>query len=222
MKDIPCKPLGTYRHPNFKDVSGQRFGRLVAETYKGRTPLNISVWRCRCDCGSYSDVKAGNLQSGGTKSCGCFSVEKRTRHGMHGTPEYEIWKAMWQRCTNPKNKNFKTYEGRKPPESWREFSQFIKDMGRRPSDLHSIERVDNDAPYGPGNCKWELTQLQASNTKANRWLEHEGVRQTLSKWATHLGVVPATLRERLSKWPKDKALTTFKLKAGERHDKTNI
>ena len=222
MKDILCKPLGTYRHPNFNDITGQRFGRLVAVKYKGQTARNVSVWVFLCDCGKYTDAKAANVKHGTTKSCGCFGTEKKTTHGLSGTPEYEVWTAMWQRCTNPRNKNFDTYKDRAPPESWRNFSVFIADMGQRPDTGYSIERVNNDKPYGPDNCKWMLTSKQANNTKANRRLEFAGETLTLSEWAKRLGICNATLRERLAKWPRGTALTKSKLEQGERHDKTNV
>ena len=208
MATINCTDFkSNYRHPNFIDKSGFRFGRLTVQTCKGKSAEGKVVWSCLCDCGNLTDVVTGNLTSGSTSSCGCVAKELKTKHGLHGTPEYLIWVAMWKRCTNEKDKDYVGYKNRRPPEVWRDFSIFIKDMGRRPSPLHSIERVDNDAPYGPDNCIWGLTALQAKNTKANRWLEHDGKRMTITDWARYLQICPATLRERLEKWSLDRALS---------------
>lgn len=121
--------------------------------------------------------------------------------------EYESWRSMWSRCTNKNNINYKYYKSRTPPESWRSFQQFLLDVGPRPSSKHSLDRVDNEKPYGPDNTVWALPAAQHRNTRANRWIEFGGERMILADWAIRLGLNKQTLRERLDKWPLSKALT---------------
>ncbi len=211
MATIECTPFsGKYRHPNFKDLTGERFGRLTVAKLKGKSERGTSVWICLCDCGIKTDAGVGNLRSGNVQSCGCLETDAKTTHGMRGTPEYEVWKAMWQRCTNPRNKNHATYKDRTPPESWRDFAAFIADIGMRPAPGYSLERIDNTKPYGPGNTAWIPAGQQARNTKANRWLTYNGHTKLITDWARELGLVPSSLRERIQKWGLDKALSTPK------------
>lgn len=211
MATIECTPFSSkYRHPNFRDLTGERFGRLTVAKLKGKSNQGTSVWVCVCDCGGKTDAGVGNLRSGNVQSCGCLATDVKTTHGMRGTPEYEVWQAMWQRCTNPRNKNYATYKDRTPPESWRDFAAFIADIGMRPAPGYSLERIDNTKPYGPGNTAWIPTGQQARNTKANRWLTYNGQTKLITDWARELGLVPASLRERIQKWGLDKALSTPK------------
>lgn len=208
MYDIACEPFKSeWRHPNFKDMTGRRFGRLVVTSLKGKLHKTITIWTCKCDCGNTTDVRGGNLTSGGTSSCGCLGIETRTTHGMSAEPEYLIWRAMWKRCTNPNDKNYATYKDRAPPPEWRDFGAFIGYMGHRPSAKHSIERVDNEKPYGPGNTVWIETKLQWRNMRSNRWIEFKGERLLITEWARKLGIVPASLRQRLEKWPFERAMS---------------
>lgn len=161
---------------------GDRFGKLIvlAEDEPRRPPNGAPQrrFRCRCDCGTEMVVTGGHLRSGHTLSCGCIKAE-RTRHlghknCRHGeaaarTPEYLVWKSMFTRCDNPKAHNFKYYGARgiSVCESWRQsFSNFLRDVGRRPSQQHSIDRYpDNDGNYEPGNVRWATDAEQNSNKR---------------------------------------------------------
>lgn len=116
---------------------------------------------------------------------------------------------MKRRCDNPKNISYANYGGRGItvcPE-WRDnFEAFLRDMGPRPAG-HSLDRIDNDKPYEPGNVRWATRGTQANNTRANRRITHSGVTKTLSQWAHEIGVPVVTLHRRLADgWTLERAL----------------
>lgn len=127
--------------------------------------------------------------------------EFKKRHGGTGTPEYECWCAMKQRCCNQRNPAFPRYGGRGVTicERWRRsFSEFLADMGPRPSMQHSLDRhPKNDGNYEPGNVRWATDTEQARNTRANRLIVIDGRSRTLSEWAETSGISTSTLWMRL-------------------------
>ena len=185
--------------------------RLAAE----RTSGGKARWDCRCDCGATTTVDARNLRSGSIKSCGCHRRERMgklmARHRLTKTPEYETWRQMRSRCTNPGLRGFKNYGGRGIgvcPE-WDLFERFLADMGPRPSARHSIDRIDNDGPYAPWNCRWATTAQQRRNTRGNTMLTHQGRTLVLTDWAREVGISVNVLSSRLQKgWSVGRALIT--------------
>ena len=127
----------------------------------------------------------------------------KTRHGhskrYQKSPEYNTWAGMRKRCENPRAKGFARYGGRgiRVCERWLLFDSFLADMGTRPSDRHSIGRLDNDGDYGPDNCRWETPEEQARNTRATKTITHDGECLTFAEWARRIGVAPATITRRV-------------------------
>ena len=203
------------RSKRIKDMTGQRFGRLIVLGYTGNTRDNrIASWLCRCDCGQSITVAGESLRRGHTRSCGCIRNHPKAKehHGKVHDPEYSVWTHMIQRCTNPARASYRLYGGRgiKVCRRWREsFTAFLEDVGRRPGADYTLDRINNDGDYEPGNCRWTTGDVQANNTRSNRYITWEGESLTVRQWAKRLGMPPETLYARLNKgWPPARILST--------------
>lgn len=189
---------------------GSRFGSWVVLDPK-KSGLRV---RCVCDCGTERMVNIYNLRDGKTQSCGCAANlgQAAITHGLSGTAEYGIWKAMKARCYNPKHKNFADYGGRgiKVCSKWIDSPEvFIADMGERPSSLHSIDRIDCNGDYSPDNCRWATQKAQTRNTRRSVVVEHNGEAKTVAEWADLTGIKDSTLYHRLYLgWSVERTLTT--------------
>ncbi len=151
---------------------GDRFGRLVAMAMVGRVEDRHLLFLCRCDCGGKSTVPTKRLRSGNTTSCGCFRKEQAlmavTKHGKCGSPEYRSWRGMLTRCYRQKGEHWRWYgeRGIKVCDRWRRsFENFLADVGHKPSPKHSLDRIDNDGNYEPGNVRWATPKQQANNRR---------------------------------------------------------
>ena len=152
----------------FDDITGQRFGRWLV---LGRAPnrKRTTRWFCLCDCGIQRAVVATNLRNGTSRSCGCVNI-------IHGhcrniaSRTYKSWAAMKARCNNPNIPDYKEYGGRGITicARWQtSFENFLEDMGERPPRT-SIDLIDNNGNYEPGNCAWKTPKQQANNRRPKR------------------------------------------------------
>ncbi len=196
--------------------AGTRFGRLIVlHEAERHGPSRLRQFRCKCDCGNVSVVGLSGLRSGATKSCGCLrkqlSAERLRTHGLSGTAEYNVWFNMMARCFNPNHPQFPHYGGRgiSVCDRWRESpGVFLEDMGPRPSAAHSIDRVDNDGNYEPGNCHWATRREKGNNIQHNRLLTHQGKTQCVTAWAEEVGISLYALQQRVHRgWSVERALT---------------
>jgi hypothetical protein len=204
------------------DLTLKKFGRLTVIAKAATSGSGKTRWFCKCDCGRETIVRTGSLRrAGNTESCGCLHSEiagKRLRtHGLSKTAEYRIWKLMKARCFRPGSSYFAYYGGRGITvcDEWRDsFPAFLRDMGLRPSPKHSIERLNNDLGYFPGNCIWATRLQQAQNQSSNINLTFQGKTMCLSEWARTLGIIPGTLANRFRRgWSVERILLTRPMKA---------
>lgn len=208
---------------------GKRYGRLVVVSLEYRTPRKggrrvFAV--CVCDCGRNKSVDLRKLRSGDTQSCGCSRGElisaRKTRHGQSGSVLHRAWASMITRCENPRSASYARYGGRgiRVCRGWREsFEAFAADMGPRPTGA-SLDRIDNDGHYEPGNCRWATQQQQQRNRRTNFRLTFGGQTACVSEWAEKTGLRPDTLLCRLKLgWSVEDALTVPN--GGTRSRRTN-
>ena len=195
-----------------KDHTGARFGRLVALESRGHNKHKHPLWLCRCDCG-----KEVVSQFPRRLSCGCLQREKaRERmqrinktHGFSCELWYQRWSKMIYRCTNPSDKYWKDYGGRGITvcERWLYPNNFYADMGAPPIGC-SLDRIDNDGPYSPENCRWTDMKTQARNKSNNRRITHDGITLSLADWGDRVGMRGNVIQKRIGRgWTVREALT---------------
>lgn len=179
------------------DLSGQRFGLLTV--IREAPYCKRRLWLCQCDCGQTKVIQHSNLTTGRVPSCGCLPrISGTTTHGKTNTPEYRIWSDIFTRCYNPNATGYARYGGRGifVEDCWRSFEVFLADMGERPSSCHSIERKDNNGPYGPTNCIWVTLREQSRNRRSNIRITFQGKTLVAADWATLTGLDAKLIRLR--------------------------
>lgn len=208
-----------YRKPLANILNGvTRFGRLTvigdAEDYLSPSGHKVRRATFLCDCGNIAAKRISEVRRGLSMSCGCYHSEKIRRHGHaaagNGTPEYRTWTAMKYRCTNPRCKMWPDYGGRGITMCARwmnSFEAFLEDMGPRPEGC-TIDRIDNDGPYTPENCRWATKREQAANRRSSVMVDFNGRRMTLKDAASVAGVEYAKVHSRLrAGWTLERALS---------------
>lgn len=161
-----------------KDILGQKFGKLTVIAYAGTNKDKKAIWNCECECGNTAIITGDHLRSGNSKSCGCLTV-------THGLSQTQAAKWLWdmhQRCYNPNNKGYKNYGGRgiyvneewntrnKPNNGLVNFYKWTEE-NPKPGPEYSLDRIDNDGPYSPTNCRWATSKEQNTNRRTVQDLE---------------------------------------------------
>lgn len=196
------------------EMQGKVFGRLTVERRGANSPNGTAKWQCRCECGAVRVVDGSALRNGHTRSCGCLSADlsarRSTKHGLlfggKTPPLYKVWAAIKGRCCNKNDAAYAYYGGRGifVCERWRnDFAAFLADMGARPPG-GTVDRINNDGPYSPENCRWATRKEQANNTRGN--VKYQGA--SISEWAERLGTGPSTISSRVAKWGWERATLT--------------
>lgn len=201
------------------DLTGKRYNRLTVIAVNGKDKNGHPLWECCCDCGNTCFVTGSRLRSGNTGSCGCLHseqlTERNTKHGKSGSHIYKIYKDMKSRCQNTKNKEYKNYgdRGIKVCNEWlvesgfENFYKWAMENGYK-EDL-TIDRIDVNGNYEPGNCRWATQKEQQNNKRNNHKIELNGEIHTIAEWSEITGIKQSMIEARLRvlKWPAKKALT---------------
>ena len=220
------KSCGCMRYKNIthKEHNRENLQKVDAEKYIGRKNGKLTVvgyvkpsgkgrlkLECICDCGNTTYVLPYQFESGVVQSCGCLRGDA---HGLSKNPLYGLWFQMVTRCHNPNSKAYKHYgargiyvcdEWRKSPQN---FIDWVEKNGGRPPKT-TLDRIDNNGPYAPCNCRWASSDEQQRNKRDNVMLTLNGETKCLADWSNEIGINSETIRERLKHgWTAEEALTT--------------
>lgn len=215
-----CLSADTTKKRSFKDLTGKRFGRLVAIKVHHNTKGKI-YWLCSCDCGKEHIVLSNKLISGNTVSCGCRVSEIRKdienvnkSHSMAKTRIYRIHSQMKGRCYRKSCPNYESYGGRGITvcDEWIGEDGFINfynwSINNGYSDELTIDRINNDQGYYPENCRWVTAKKQANNTRSTVFLSYNGETKTASEWSEITGIRRDTItRRKRDGWTDEQCLT---------------
>lgn len=196
---------------NRQDLTGKQFSRLTVVSFiRYDNKCKSTLWLCQCSCGKRTKTHANHLVSKHTKSCGCLQREavkkQMTSHGetigettWKRSKEYQTWVSMRARCFTPMSIYYKNYGGRGITvcKQWMDFKNFLQDMGRAPSPDHSIERINNNGNYEPGNCRWATSEDQNNNKRSNKYFTFQNKQLTLARWSRELNIPYGTLYDRI-------------------------
>lgn len=203
-----------------KDITGNRYGRLVVLGLAGRDKSSHTKWLCQCDCGNKVVVARSSLGRD-TISCGCWRTEHRgknwLKHGDSRSRLHRIWGGMMTRCNNPNAHEYINYGGRgiKVCEEWHSYESFREWALANGFDENStkttcsLDRIDNNGNYEPSNCRFVSMKSQGRNRRTNRLITYNGETRCMAEWAEIAGLKYVTFQHRLyAGWSIEKAMTT--------------
>ena len=218
--------------PLFMDLTGEQFGRLHVVERAENDRSGNAKWLCRCECGNYKIILGKALRTGSTRSCGCYLAEQSkkrmkilaTKHGLSKAKLYSVWGTIVDRCTNDKCKGYHNYGGRGISicDEWRHdvkaFYDYVSSLPHFGEPGRSIDRIDNNGNYEPGNIRWATFKEQANNTRPKKntvWVVFNGETMSLADMARKYGINYATVRRRYAKgMPIEKILFQGNLREG--------
>lgn len=188
------------RKHNFNDLTGVKFGRWTAKEYQGQ-----KRWLCVCDCGNTDTIATTHLRRGSSKSCGCLQKEgiaaRNKKHGMTGHPAYVSWDGAKHRCGDPKRRFYNGKSIKVHPD-WMDFENFWRDMGPTWAPGLSIDRINPDGDYEPGNCRWATPKVQSNNRNCCVIIDTPDGAMNITQASEKYGVNRWTIASRLKKgWP---------------------
>lgn len=189
----------------------KKYGRLTI--LKEATPVvsnsnrKIRKFYCLCDCGVEKIIDLGALRFGSIISCGCYNKELKTKHSLSRTKEYSSWYDMIRRCTNKNGKYYHRYGGRgiMVCDRWMNLENFYKDMGKKPTSNHTLERINNNGNYEPKNCKWASMSDQSRNRSSNIKYKGECAKDASIRLGGNVRLVHKRLKDG---WTKKNAFTS--------------
>ena len=202
------------RNHKWKDLTGLRFGELVAIEYlplRNKNGKRISKWKCKCDCGNVKEVTATHLTQGETTSCGCVHSktlhDRLSSHNMSKTRFYRIWAGMKSRCLNLTATDYSNYGGRgiKPCTEWLKFKNFKIDMyisylehtekfGEKNT---TLDRKNSNGNYDKNNCRWATIKEQSFNKRVNKRYSVNGENLTLTELYIKYSIPRETIFSRI-------------------------
>lgn len=195
------------KNNNFKDITGQKFGRLTVIKFAYVKDEN-AYFLCQCDCGRKHITKGARLRNGGVKTCGkCINPSGYRIHNMHKHKFYKIWADVKQRCLNKNYKAYKWYGNRGITvcKRWLEFINFRDDMyssykeHKLNNSYTSIDRINNNGNYCKENCRWATNEEQQRNKRDNHYLTYKGKTLLLIQWSEKLHINKNTIYGRFAK-----------------------
>ena len=203
------------------DLTGKRFGRwsVIEKIDDASVGAYRALWKCRCDCGTERIMQGKLFMYCHSASCGCYKkellVSRVRKHGMSNSKVYRTWTMMISRCEKSYNVRHEQYSKRGITvcDEWKNsfyaFYDYVSKLEHFNEDGYSLDRIDNDKGYEPGNVRWADAYTQMNNTSKNRYIEINGVIKTLSQWARIYNIKYHTVLYRLNNgWSSYKALTT--------------
>lgn len=211
---------------NSTDEAGSVYGKLTVVELSTENKWGKLHWVCRCECGKTVVVCGAVLRRGDQVSCGCHraSAGGNARKGKV-TPEYGSWRKMHARCDYPGQYGYEMYGGNGVTicKRWREsFLNFLNDMGEKPNNIHSVDRIDGEGNYScghceecvangwPANCRWATPQEQSDNSKRSIMLAHGDITLSIRGWSKRLGVSHSTISYRLKQgWTVEQIVEHF-------------